>query len=229
MKQDYNETLDEYWKRLVDIERKCGFNNITAEEIITNKFAAAIKDKRAHDKFTKGPLKILLVLETIELDNYNRKLQRQETKIKKAGEDSKSSSKSSELIGHTNQTRKRKPQFNEKKKISNHNCRICGKPNWSLEHICPARKAQCNICKKMGHFAKVCKSKIVSRVTEAAPSDSNTEPWPKIDHIQSDNSITRVGFYKTILLVHGQQIDFIIDSGSLVTIIPPTTIGFRLA
>ena len=47
MKQDDNETLDEYWKRLVDIERKCYFNNITADEIITYKFAATIKDKRA--------------------------------------------------------------------------------------------------------------------------------------------------------------------------------------
>ena len=47
MKQDDNEILDEYWKRLVDIEINCEFNNITAEEIITYKFAATIKDKRA--------------------------------------------------------------------------------------------------------------------------------------------------------------------------------------
>ena len=73
MKQDDNETLDEYWKRLVDIERKCIFNSITAEEIITYKFAATIKNNKARDKFIKGPLKIQLVLETIELDNYNRK------------------------------------------------------------------------------------------------------------------------------------------------------------
>ena len=66
-----NETLDEYWKRLVDIERQCEFNNITAEEIITYKFAAIIKDKRARDNVVKGPLKIQLVLETIELDSYN--------------------------------------------------------------------------------------------------------------------------------------------------------------
>ena len=47
MKQEDNETLDEYLKRLVDIERKCYFNSITAEEIITSKFAATIKDKKA--------------------------------------------------------------------------------------------------------------------------------------------------------------------------------------
>ena len=85
MKQDDNETLDEYWKRLVDIERKCDFNNITAEEIITNKFAATIKDKRARDNFLKGPLKIQLILETNELDNYNRKYRDKKPKIKKPG------------------------------------------------------------------------------------------------------------------------------------------------
>ena len=69
MKQDEHETMYEYWKRLVDIERKCEFNKITAEESITYQFAATIKDKKARDKFMKGPLTIQLVLETIELDN----------------------------------------------------------------------------------------------------------------------------------------------------------------
>ena len=166
-------------------------------------------------------MKIQLVLETIELDNYNRKYGDKKPKIKNARNDSTSSSTSSELIGHTNQTRKRKPQVNEKKKFSNPNCRFCGKPNWSLQHICLVRKAQCNNCKKMGHFAKVCKSKTVSRVTEAASSESNTEPWPENHHIQSVNGINRVDFYKTILLVHGKPIEFTIDTGSPVTIIPP--------
>ena len=222
MKQDENETLDEYLKRLVDTERKCDFGNITAEEIITYKFAATIKDKRAREKFIKGPLKIQLVLETIELDNYNRKYGDKKSKTKKAKKESTSSSTSTELIGHTNQSRNRRTQLNDKRKLSNKNCRFCGKPNWSMEHICPARRAQCNNCKKMGHFAKVCKSKTVSRIAEATSSDSNTEPWPEVYHIQSVNGINRVDFYKTILLVHGQPIEFIIDTGSPVTIIPPS-------
>ena len=90
-----------------------------------------------------------------------------------------------------------------------------------MEHICPARRAQCNNCKKLGHFAKVCKSKTVSRVTEAVSSFSITEPWPEIHQIQSVNVINRVDIYKTILLVHGQPIEFIIDTGLPVTIIPP--------
>ena len=73
IKQDDNETLDEYWKRLVDIERKSEFSRITPQEITTYKFAATIKDKKARDKFIKGSLELQTVLETIEQDNYNRK------------------------------------------------------------------------------------------------------------------------------------------------------------
>ena len=220
MRQEDNETLDEYWKRLVENERKCAFGNITPEEIITYKFVATIKDKRARDKFIKGPMKIQLKLDTIELDSYNRKYGDKKPKYKKARKDSSSSSTSTELIGHTNQSRKHKTNFNEKK-FSNRNCSFCGKPNWSREHICPARKAECNNCKKMGHFAKVCKSKTVSRVKEATSSGTNTEPWPEIDHIQSVSGVNRVDFYKAILFVQGQPKEFIIDTGSPVTIIPP--------
>ena len=67
IKQEDAETLDEYWKRLVDIERKCEFGTIIPEDIITYKFAASI-NKKARDKFIKGPLKLQLILETIELD-----------------------------------------------------------------------------------------------------------------------------------------------------------------
>ena len=73
----------------------------------------------------------------------------------------------------------------------------------------------------MGHFAKVCQSKIVNRIQKELSTDSNTESWPEIDHIQSVNGINRIDFYKAILLVQGQPIEFIIDNGSPVTIIPP--------
>ena len=109
-----------------------------------------------------------------------------------------------------------------KKKLSNRNCHFCGKPNWSLEHICSARRAQRNNCKKMGHFAEVCKSKTVSRIQKEPTTDSNTESWPEIDHIQSVNGVNRKDFYKAILWVQGRQpIELIIGTGSPVAIIPP--------
>ena len=47
IKEEDSETLDEYWKRLVDIEKKCELNTITVEDNITYKFAASINDKKA--------------------------------------------------------------------------------------------------------------------------------------------------------------------------------------
>ena len=220
MKQDKNETLKRRLEKIGGHRDKCEFSSITTVEIITYKFAATIKDKKARDKFSKGPLKLKMVLETIELDNYNRKYGDKKQKIKKPGKGSSNSSSEDEQIAYTNHSRKRKTAMLEKKKISNRNCRFCGKSNWSLEHKGPARKQQCNNCKKMGHFAKLCKSRTINRVREAPTSESNSESWPK----ESVNAINRVDFYKAILLVQGQPIECIIDTGSPVSIIPPVII-----
>ena len=128
IKQEDNETVDEYWKRLLDIERKCEFNSITPEEIITYKFAATINDKKARDKFIKGPLKLQMVLETIEQDNYNREYGDKKTN-KKHRKLHLESSSSEEQVAYTLPARKRKIDETGKKKISNRNCRFCGKPN----------------------------------------------------------------------------------------------------
>ena len=220
IQQEENEMLDEYWKRLVDIERKCEFNSITPEEIITYKFAATIKEKKAQDKFMKGPLKLQMVLETIEQDNYNRKYRDEKTN-KKHRKLKLERSSSEEQVARTHPTRKRKIAEMGKKKLPNRNCHFCGKPNWSLEHICPLQRSQCNNCKKMGHFAKVFKAKTVNQIQNEPSTDSNTESWPEIDHIQAVNGINRIDFYKAKLLVQGQSIEVIIDTGSPVTIIPP--------
>ena len=38
-------------------------------------------------------------------------------------------------------------------------CRRCG-IQFSIEHlqVCPAKKVQCNLCKKIGHYSKICRS-----------------------------------------------------------------------
>ena len=54
VKQEYGETLNEYWKRLVDIGRNCKFNLITPDEIIKYKFAATINDKKPGKNSSKA-------------------------------------------------------------------------------------------------------------------------------------------------------------------------------
>ena len=142
IKQEDGETLDEYWKRLVDIERKCKINTITPEEIITYKCAASINDKKARDKNIKCPLKLQLILETIELESYNRQCGDKQSKKKIQRRNSSESTSEDEQVGYTKPATKKKPTFTDKKKTAERNCHSCEKANWTPEHICPARKAK---------------------------------------------------------------------------------------
>ena len=208
------ETLDEYWKRLVDIERKCEINRMTSEEIVTNKFAATINDEKARDKNIIGPLELRTVLETIELNNYNGKYG-DKKQNKKPRRISSGSSSSGKQVAFIKPPRKRRRFNPDKKKSLTWSCHFCGKLNWTPEHICPARKSQCNICKKTGHFARVCKCKSVNRIQEENETGSDSKSWPEVDLIQFVNGVNRIDFYKAFLFMEGQPIEFIIDTGSL--------------
>ena len=63
-------------------------------------------------------------------------------------------------------------------------CWRCGAP-FTQEHnfICPAKQAQCNICKKMGHFSNLCRSKMPER-----PRPRPFQQPPKQTYNQSPGS-----------------------------------------
>ena len=48
---------------------------------------------------------------------------------------------------------------NTEKTTQNNNYGFCGQQNWSPQHKCPAKTVECNNCHKIGHFARVCRSK----------------------------------------------------------------------
>ena len=52
-KQTEEETPEEFWRRLIEIEKECNFSAITAEELLISKFMTAITDKRLRDKLMK--------------------------------------------------------------------------------------------------------------------------------------------------------------------------------
>ena len=138
IKQEDGETLDEYWKRLVDIGRKCEFNTITPEDIITYKFAATINDKKARDKFIKGPLKLSLILETIELDNYNRKYGDKQTTSKRQRKTHPKAHQRRNRSDTQNPQRRRRPHSRLKRKTRNENATSAenptGHPTTSAQH-----------------------------------------------------------------------------------------------
>ena len=47
------ETSEEFWRRLIEIEKECNFGTISAEELLISKFMTAITDKKLQDKKMK--------------------------------------------------------------------------------------------------------------------------------------------------------------------------------
>ena len=52
-KQSENETPEEFWRRLIEIEKECTFGTISAEELLISKYMTASTDKKLRDKLMK--------------------------------------------------------------------------------------------------------------------------------------------------------------------------------
>ena len=52
-KKTETETPEDFWRRLIEIEKECNFENITAEELLISKFMTAITDRKLRDKLMK--------------------------------------------------------------------------------------------------------------------------------------------------------------------------------
>ena len=107
-----------------------------------------------------------------------------------------------------------------KSSTSKNICTRCGKyPNHPRQQ-CPAREATCHHCSKKGYFKSMCKSKnVIADISdseeelvfldtvhsEIAVVDGNTKPW--VMDIQ----------------LNGESIEFKIDTGADVTVIPAAT------
>ena len=52
-KETEEETSEEFWRRLIEIEKNCTFNTILAEELPKSEYIAAITDKKLRDMILK--------------------------------------------------------------------------------------------------------------------------------------------------------------------------------
>ena len=68
-KQTEEERPEDFWRRLIEIEKECNFSTITAEELLISKYMTAITDKKGRDKLKKE--KTLELKKTIELVKQN--------------------------------------------------------------------------------------------------------------------------------------------------------------
>ena len=70
VKKEKAETMDDDWKRFVNIERECEFNQTLP---LQNHYIQFRCHNKRQKRLIKGPLELRTVLESIDVDNYNRK------------------------------------------------------------------------------------------------------------------------------------------------------------
>ena len=114
---------------------------------------------------------------------------------------------------------KKRPEY-QKPRYKDNRCGQCGAPNWSRQHICPAKLVDCRNCKKRGHYEKMCRLPKRIQHVDKVSSSAEEDNWDD-NKIQRRNNNKKNGEYlHATLLVNNAPIKFIIDSGSPGTLIP---------
>ena len=112
---------------------------------------------------------------------------------------------------------------------NNRPCRFCNAPNWNQSHKCPALDQTCKNCGKKGRFARACRQKDyhkrkIRNVTENEAStidEESDESESSIFRIERINRIVDKNKYLTTTVkINGTEKEFIIDTGSPISIMP---------
>ena len=172
-KQSEEETPEDFWRRLIEIEKECNFGSISAKELLISKYMTAITDKKLRYEIMKEKtLELKKIIELIKQNTYEKK-NKKNTIL-----EALISSKEKQMIKE--EPIQRMERFGTKpknKQSRNRLCRFCNAPNWSPIHKFPALEANCNNCGKKGHFAKACRQRTYNnRTVKRLPEDETQQP-----------------------------------------------------
>ena len=73
-KQSEEETPEDFWRRLIEIEKECNFGSISAKELLISKYMTAITDKKLRYEIMKEKtLELKKIIELIKQNTYEKK------------------------------------------------------------------------------------------------------------------------------------------------------------
>ena len=199
--QSENETLDEFITELTKLAKRCQYGTLE-EEMIRDRLVCGIKKPIVKERLLREAELNLSQAVTIcradEESNKGLTMMKQE-EVHAIGLKKKFDKKDY-------QTKRKDDQVKIQK------CKKCGRSHPPRQ--CPAYGKTCLKCKKLNHFANMCKSKMVKEVAE----DENSDKSFYIGSVEV-NSVDTNKVWLVELDVRGHQIRAKIDTGAQVNVI----------
>ena len=220
-KQGEMETLDQYYTRLRSLSQNCDFHDPDFEimvQIVLYGTSSRLRKQALRD--------LKVTLETLLITG--RQLERSHIQARHIEEKVHIVEQDSPVIQALNDRRRTRTVANM--------CRNCGGEWPHTNSPCPARNKECRKCKKLNHFARVCRSGIVEspgqstakqsqsrdnsirpvNLKETSSESSDSEYCYAVNAKQSKSPITK-------LKINNQKVTFTIDTGSTINTIDENT------
>lgn len=199
--QEQNETIEAYVAELRKLARGCNFENFE-DRMIRDRILVGCKSDHVREKLLENPK--LTLKKAIEIARAYEASQVKLTEMRDLAVDRISSHHKKKT-----QTAERKYVPNEKKKFGQKKkCTRCGYDIHQAKE-CPAMKAECNKCKKVGHFASQCRTREVKEI-EAE----------EVTILGAVYEVNNIDDWSTEVLVNQKRMKFYVDTGADVTVIP---------
>ena len=186
VQQNSNKNLKTFFSRLRELGSKAALGNVD-EDLIKDFFIA---------KMNNFAIQMELLSEVRTPDQVLKFALSRERGQENQKENLRANpSNWNQVIATTQQTNstQTRPQTNTQRQQQIQDiqpCWRCGAPFTQGHNInCPAKRAQCNICKNMGHFAKLCQSKMSERPRQRPPQRT---PQQSYNQSPGNNQTRRV-------------------------------------
>ena len=186
LKRESNETGADVWKKILEVEKNCEFETITAAELLASKFLSVIGkstgDYELKKTFRKSDMSVEAITEAIHEYMYEKLNESPET-----DEDKNIRRLEERKLKYGKEHTERNP-----KTAKRLDCNSCGAPNWSKQHECPAKGKKCAKCGKLGHYAKCCRSgRKINHIADEEAYTADEDEWTpdRIHSIQQKNQL----------------------------------------
>ena len=170
LKRGNGETAADVRKRILEVEKNCEFEAITAAELLASKYQSlrgkSTDDYELKKKIRKNDMSVETKTDILHQYLYEKLNDSTETEKKKIRY----------LIKR--KTRTKKETENKLAKFKKVDCHRSGAAIWSKQHECPARGKKFAKCGKIGHFAKCWRSnKKMNQIQDEETSSAEDDEW----------------------------------------------------